>query len=212
MPVYSYHCPKCNTTTDRYVRLRDFDREAHNQRCECGTHMKKLVTVPVLQGLDSGPEGFMRGRVENDGCPDEFTRQRVRRNNGGSLSGTFVPGLCRPGVPFDPQAICHSRDEVVKKARKLGVAVRGPGINVEPREQAPIEDDGVPSERAMALTIRNEIQEKHGGRVSGKKYKEIVEALKDRHSRKRPPKTKAPDSIYQGEMASRTISEKELMG
>ena len=100
----------------------------------------------TLAGLDSGADGFMRNRVETDGCPDQFTRSRVKRNNGGSIGGGFfVPGLCRPGVPFDSFAVCHSRDEVIKKAQKLGVAVRGPGINVDPREQAPVVDDGVSS-------------------------------------------------------------------
>src|SRR5208283_4165751 len=135
MPIYDYECPKCHVSTERYVRLVDFDREANNQRCDdCGTVMRKLATVPVLAGLDSGPEGFMRGRVENDGCCDSFVRKRVERNLGRKLgNGFFVPGLCPPKEQFSAKAVCYSRQEVIDKARKLGVGVRGPGINVEPR-------------------------------------------------------------------------------
>lgn len=201
MPVYTFQCNDCQRSDDRFLRLADHASQKTRQKCECGGKMRQIVTVPTLAGLDSGPAGFMRGRVENDGCADSFTRERVRKNNGGSLGGgTFVPGLCRPGKQFDNFAVCHSRQEVIDKAKKLGVAVRGPGINVDPRiSEAEIkaqEEPYAPSERAMTATIRDEALKRYGGKVPRKKYRELVEELKERHSPAKRPVTRKIDSIY----------------
>jgi hypothetical protein len=166
--------------------------------------MKKLVTVPILAGLDSGADGFMRGRTENDGCVDDFARRRVEQNLGHSMGGGFfVPGLCPADKPFAAEAVCYSRQEVIDKARKLGVGVRGPGINVEPqRSDAEIKareeaDDGVPSIQAMKHTISEEIRQNHGGKVTRKEYRKIAERLQARHSRTKYPTTKKIESIYE---------------
>ena len=214
MPIYSFQCNACQQADDRFIRLADYDREVPRQKCSsCGGKMRKLVTVPVLAGLDSGPTGFMRGRVENDGIPDKFSRERIRRNAakaGTSIEGkTWVPGLCRQGHSFDPFALCSSRDEVIKKARQLGVGVRGPGINVEPtisdaEHAAHEEQDYTPSEQAMKASIVQEIQQNHGGKVTRKKYREIVESLGEKHGQKKQT-AKVPDSLFPAEIARRRV-------
>ena len=158
------------------------------------------VDIPVLAGLDSGSTGFMRGRSGNDGCADSFTRRRVQKNLGGGLGGgMFVPGLCRPGKQFDGQAVCYSRQDIIDKAKKLGVAVRGPGINVEPRQDEEAikaqEGDYTPSEQTMRHSIAQEVQQNHGGTVTRKKYREIVESLSEKHGQKKRPASNIK-SIY----------------
>jgi hypothetical protein len=202
--IYEFICTneKCRKREERYVRLANYDQEVHKQKCDCGNRMEK-VFVPfagTLTGLDSGPQGFMRGRESNDGCCDDFTRRRVERNLGHKLNGAmFVPGLCRQGVQFDPMAVCSSRQEVIDKARALGVAVRGPGINVEPREKPP-EDEGdyTPSPEALKATIIREVQQNHGGKVTRKKLREITSELQERHGQKKQAAPKI-DSIYGGQ-------------
>jgi putative FmdB family regulatory protein len=205
MPLYTFQCSDCQQADDRFLKLSDYERTRDKQKCEnCGAKMRRVVNVPTLAGLDSGPDGFLRGRQENDGVCDDFARQRIERNYGGKLGGGFfVPGLCRPGQQFDPYAVCHSRDEVIAKARALGVGVRGPGINVEPRmSEAEIKqreegDDGVPSEKAIKATLNEEIVKNHGGRVTKKKAKELSDMLRDRHRRRDLPKTRDISAIYE---------------
>ena len=201
MPLYTFRCNTCHASDDRFLSLAEWEGTHDKQQCACGALMRQVIGVPVLAGLDSGPTGFMRGRNDgNDGCCDNFTRRRVERNLGHKLGGgMFVGGLCRPGVPFDPQAVCHSREEVIQKARKLGVAVRGPGINVDPREPEPVVDDGVPSEQAIQNTLREEVQQNYGGKVTRKQYRQLVEKLQDKHARRGPPVAKPINSIYGGQ-------------
>ena len=202
--IYEMKCETCGKHADVYIRLAAYSKEINRQTCECGGHMIQVITPPTLKGMDSGPAGFMRGRIENDGCVDEFTRRRVERNLGHKLNGgVFVPGLCPQGEGFSAKAVCHSRNEVIQKARKLGVAVRGPGINVEPRisdaaykeREEQDSKDYVPSEQAMRTSIAQEIREKHGGKVTRKQYRKIVEELGEKHGQKRQPPPKI-DSIY----------------
>ena len=203
--IYEYQCDACGQQDDRYIRLVDYERERGRQKCACGATMRRLVGVPKLVGLDSGPDGFMRGRVENDGIADDFARRRLKRaaaRAGTSIEGKmFVPGLCRPGKQFDPFALCSSRDEVIKKARQLGVGVKGPGMDVAPRVSeaelaAREEEQYLPSEKALKATIVEEITKNHGGQVTRKKYREIVTELQHRHGQKKRPTAKPRASIF----------------
>jgi len=191
MPLYSYRCPACNTTDDRYVRLVDFEKQAYKQKCQCGQRMTKLVTVPVLAGLDSGPEGFLRGRVENDGCGnDNAMRARLRRNAKRAgvpiEGGTFVPGLCRRNVPEDPQAVVHSRSELIKKARAMNREIHGPGIDVEtaiPEEfLAKAERPYRASVNTVIDGVVDSVRNEHGGQVTRKKFNDMLESAVDRAS------------------------------
>jgi hypothetical protein len=186
MPLYSYAC-QCGKKDDRYVRLCDFEKLAHNQFCECGKKMRKLVTVPVLAGLDSGPEGFLRGRIENDGCSDNGMRARLRRNAKRAgipiEGGTFVPGLCRRNVPEDPQAVVHSRSELIRKARAMNREIHGPGIDVEtsiPDEfLAKAERPYRASVDCVLPNVIDKVREEHGGTVTKRKFREMIEHAQD---------------------------------
>ena len=46
MPIYSYKCPKCGTTFDRYLKLADYQAP---QTCQCGAVADKLVVAPFIQ-------------------------------------------------------------------------------------------------------------------------------------------------------------------
>ena len=190
--IYELKCESCGKHDERYIRLVSYDKEIHKQKCEaCGGHMVQVIRAPILKGLDSGPEGFLRGRVENDGCCDDFQRENLRRNAAAAGIGVegkfYVAGLARPGMQEDPLALCSSRQEVLDKARALGVGVRGPGMDIEPRQSPPVEDDGIPSVDALKPTIIREVQERFNGSVTRKQYKKILEELQDKHRRK-PPK------------------------
>ena len=188
--IYELKCESCGKHDERYIRLVSYDKEIHKQKCEaCDGHMIQVIRPAQLAGLDSGPCGFMSARTEQDGCADSFIRSEVEANLGHKIGGgMFVPGLARPNHQFDPYAVVYSRAEAIQKAREQGVSFRDSRTSVEPRQAEPVEDDGVPSVDALKPTIIREVQEKHGGKVTGRQYKKIVAELQDKHSRK-PPKS-----------------------
>ena len=143
--------------------------------------MRKVFSPVTLRGLDKG--GFLVGRVENDGCTDHAMRARLRKNcekAGTSLGGgVFVPGLCRKGVPEDPYAVVHSRSEVIKKARELGREVHGPDMDVETpifeEHLAKAESPYRANEQIGIDRAIEKVKRDHGGSVSRKKFRDIVQ-------------------------------------
>lgn len=51
MPVYSYKCPSCQKTFDRFLRLVDYDLP---QNCDCGTQAVKQLCAPAVRGDYAG--------------------------------------------------------------------------------------------------------------------------------------------------------------
>ena len=51
MPVYSYKCPLCQKSFDRFLRLVDYDMP---QTCDCGAQAVKQLCAPAVRGDYAG--------------------------------------------------------------------------------------------------------------------------------------------------------------
>ena len=51
MPVYSYKCPSCQRTFDRFLKLANYDDP---QICDCGTVATKQLAAPAVRGDYAG--------------------------------------------------------------------------------------------------------------------------------------------------------------
>lgn len=51
MPVYSYKCPLCQKSFDRFLRLVDYDMP---QTCDCGAQAVKQLAAPAVCGDYAG--------------------------------------------------------------------------------------------------------------------------------------------------------------
>ena len=203
MPIYTFQCNACQQADDRFLKLAAVRTRARAAEMPVRREMRRVVNVPTCwPASTAGPTASCATRIEQRRLRGRVLPPPRREKLGGKLGGgMFVPGLCRQGKAFDPYAVCHSRQEVIDKARKLGVGVRGPGINVEPRlSEKDIrereEEDGVPSAEAVKHSVATEIMQNHGGKVTRKKYREIVEATRDKGRRRTPKASPTIDSIF----------------
>lgn len=200
MPRYQFVCPKCRRETERMLGFEEFDRLKTRQRCECGGVLQHEAftdrTTPVfigrkkpgsprrprVRGFESGPTGFMKRSQENDGCTSAAQRKSLARNataEGVNVAGgVFVPGLCRRGKTNDPYAVVHSLGEAVAKAEQLGRCVEG-AVNYESsvRDEhlARTEQPYRCSPDLVRQEVEREIREKHGGKVTKTRRRDIVE-------------------------------------
>ena len=63
MPTYDYHCKKCETHTDVFKKLADFDRV---ETCEaCGSEMDRQMSAPPFKLLGGGwaAQGYSNDHV-----------------------------------------------------------------------------------------------------------------------------------------------------
>lgn len=202
MPLHDYTCKKCKETDERYVRFADMNQD---QRCECGGVMErqfnfapyfagrqkpKSMSRPTIRGMDSGPGGLLTGNVMR-GCGSNAQLSRLKKNlakEGRSLGGDFfVPGLCRKGVQEDPHAVCSDWSEAAQKAEALGRCLEtADGLlyesTVRDEHLAKTEGPYRCSEKVVQPDVNREVKEKHGGKVSSSKRKEITEKFVDLHS------------------------------
>jgi hypothetical protein len=192
MPLYSLYCPRCEIELERFCSVETM----YTQECEeCGAVLEKRFSVPTLR-TDTQ---FMAGAgVACDGLHDPMSRRMAyakAKAAGVNIAGKkFHPGLCRRGVPFDPQAWYGDRSEVVRKADAMGRCVEG-DINhtsaVRDEDYARVEAPYRCSAQAVRDEVNAEIRQAHGGKVSRKKRREITERLRDTHTPKNLDKTGA---------------------
>lgn len=187
MPVYEFDCLTCNRRTERFIRLAELDALRDAQRCEvCESPLKKVFSLATLR-TDTQ---FLAGSHNDDGFGrDDWSRRQARAKAalaGVNIAGKkFHPGLCRPGELFDPYAWYDSKAEVVRKAEAQGKCVHGAIEHESPIRDADLKANEEPyrvSPDCVQTEVDQEIKQVHGGTVTPKQRREIVEKFVDIHS------------------------------
>lgn len=145
--------------------------------------MRKVFSVPSLRTTTN----FMAGL--DDGLPDERSRKLAHqkaRAAGVNISGAkFHPGLCRRGVPFDPQAWYRDEAEVKQKVERLGRCVEG-SVNhrssIRDCDLAAVDRPYRVADEVVKPEVDLEIKEVYGGKVTPQKRKELTEKYVEQHS------------------------------
>jgi hypothetical protein len=98
---------------------------------------------------------------------------------------TFVPGLCRRGVPHDPEAWVNSPSEVTQKAEKLGRNVVGAIKHNTPIRDEHIANLEIPyrvSRDVVAEDVAEVIEKEYGGTATAEQTENIFQEKIEKHS------------------------------
>lgn len=184
MPIYEFKCEKCNAYDERLMPL---SHRNDRQFCAiCKSEIRRLISVPTILGTDT--QLFLSR--SDDGFGNDHESRKIAKAKadaaGVVTSGkTFVPGLCRRGVPFDPMAWVSDKSEVVKKAEKLGRNVVG-----SIQHKTPIRDEHIAnlekpyrvSRDAVKEEVAEAIEQRHGGTATAAQTDSLFEEMVDKHS------------------------------
>lgn len=179
MPNYSFECDACRKKDDFLFRYENLPKFV---RCECGGTMQRLFPTPYIRSDNT----FMRRTHLDDGFGgDNGERQRAyakAKAAGVNPEGKkYMPGLCRPGVRYDPQAWVSGRGDVKRVCEKNGWGCEG-AVNVKAVER----DEPGPDERPYRIAddiIDREVEtivEKQGGKVSAKQRKRLKAEVREK--------------------------------
>jgi hypothetical protein len=186
MPNYEFVCPKCDLYDDRYISLADFDKLRDKQFCACGAKMDKQISVPMVIGTDT--QMFLSKTDDGFGGDDmsrKIAKQKAAAAGVSTVGKTFVPGLCRHKVPYDPGAWVNDKAEVVKKAEKLGRNVEG-GIKhftpVRDADYAKVEAPYRVSPKVVAPEVAATVKQRFGPKATKQQVAKVFEEKIALHS------------------------------
>jgi hypothetical protein len=152
----------------------------------CEGRLTKRMSVPSLRTSTT----FMSGQHEDDGFgTDDRSRKLARAKAeamGVNISGKkYHPGLCRKGVPLDPQAWYGDESEVRKKAAAKGCNVHG---SIEMETSVPdylLKKAAQPYQCSRATVqpdVDREVKEVHGGKATKKQRDNLYRKFQAKHS------------------------------
>lgn len=158
------------------LRSRGFSHE-DAERLAHGKYMVNLQTDTV----------FMAGSHEDDGFgnDNEWRKRALKKARAAGVSTTgkrYHPGLA--SEPCDPRAWYDSKGYVEKRVREMGKSCEG-AVNVEqviPDAPHPVDKPYRCAPDMVDNEVAEVIREKHGGKVSVKKFRDIQEGLIEKHS------------------------------
>lgn len=175
-----YLCPECGAKREVFREESDTSAVV----CGCGARMRRLPAIPLAIVTD---KRFVSFWGLDDGFGDYDTPRRRRaleiaKKAGVSTTGkTFVPEICAPGKPFDPQAwVPHevARSYIRKRVRELGYVAHGRGIDYEPEPEEP------KPYRVNPRLVEEEVEEinqrEYEGRLDEKRKQDLREATAER--------------------------------
>ena len=130
--------------------------------------------------LSKSDDGF-----QNDTMGRRDAIAKARRAGVSTTGKTFVPGLCRRGVVYDPQAWVNDKAEVVKKAEKLGCNVVGSIQHTTPIRDEHIAATEAPyqvSRDVVAGDVAQAITERYGGTATAAQTENLFQEKVEKHS------------------------------
>jgi len=186
MPLYEFECPKCGAKDERVISLANFDTMKDTQKCDCGAKMKKLISTPMVIGTDTqlflskSDDGF-----GNDNAGRQAAKKKAAAAGVPTAGKTFVPGLCRRKVPYDPSAWVSDKAEVVAKAEKLGRCVEGSISHHTPvrdKDYARIEAPYRVSKETIMPEVQLDNRRKYGGKATKQQIDNLIQEKIEIHS------------------------------
>lgn len=161
MPLYEYQCEDCGKRLELVQSVADMEREKNRLRCVCEGRLKKLVSVPAaIRGTYSD---FWRDRDDGFRGNDKFRKRayaRARKAGVSTAGKTFIPQLCRDGVPFDPLAWVSDQSDVKARCAALNLSANG---NVKHKAR-PIE------QKPQPYRVAEHVVEQHVTQRIGRNY------------------------------------------